>query len=209
MTAVAPALGCSSSSPSDGGAAAAGGAPAAGSSGTSGVPNAGSGGSSGGAGTAGAGGASPTGGSAGSGIAGTSGTAGSAGAGGSAPGVFINPNARVTAASNSFGIQGDWYRFADGVTSTESGNPYRDGMYCVTGTAPGDGDGAHWGAGIGLDLNRAGNAAKMPYAHAGKLTGFRMRLVGTTPAPVRVQFVTNAESEGVPPFIFGTFDESV
>lgn len=212
VTGVAPALGCSSNSPNQGGTAATSGAPTAGTGGSSGATNAGSGGSAGtGTSMAGTGGVSatgglgPIGGSAGSGMAGS----GMGGAAGSASTAFINPNGRVTAASNPFGIQGDWYRFADGVTSTASGNPYRDGMYCVTGTAPGDGDNAHWGAGIGLDLNKLGSAAKMPYAHAGKLTGFRMKLVGTAPSPVRVGFVTNAASEGVPPFIFGTFDESV
>jgi hypothetical protein len=111
-------------------------------------------------------------------------------------------------AGNTFGLQGYWYAFADGVTSTQSGNPYRDGMYCVTGTAPGDGVADHWGAGVGVDLNLANNV-KMPFAYDGVVTGFRMRLVGTVPAPVRVGFVTREDSSGVPPFIIGTFDESV
>jgi len=131
---------------------------------------------------------------------GTSGTEDSA--------VWINPQGRVVAGTNPFGIAGDWYAFGDGTTSTESGNPYRDGMYCVTGQAPGDGDATnHWGAGIGLDLLGM-NGQKMPYAYAGVITGFRMRLVGTAPSQVRVQFVTNLDG-GVSPFLGATMGESV
>jgi endo-1,4-beta-D-glucanase Y len=114
----------------------------------------------------------------------------------------------VTAARNAFGMQGYWYAYADGVTSTQSGNPYRDGQYCVKGTAPGDGVSDHWGVGIGLDLNSLDNM-KMPYPYQGKVTGFRMKLVGSTPAPVRVNFVTKADSSGVAPFIVGKLGESV
>jgi hypothetical protein len=200
LAGVASSLGCTSGGANDG-AGASGGTPA----GTSGS-NAGPGAGSGGAGNAGAGGAAT--GGANSTAGAMNGAGGSAGAAGSASSAFINTNGRVTADSNSFGIQGYWYRFGDGVTTTETGNPYRDGMYCVTGTAPGDGVADHWGAGIGLDLNSVNNV-KMPYAYQGKLTGFRMKLAGTVPAPVRVGFVTREDSSGVPPFILGTLDESV
>jgi endo-1,4-beta-D-glucanase Y len=121
---------------------------------------------------------------------------------------FINPAGKATAARNAFGIQGYWYAYADGVTSTQSGNPYRDGMYCVKGTAPGDGVGDHWGVGIGLDLNSVNNT-NMPYPYQDKITGFRMKLVGSAPSPVRVNFVTSADSSGVAPFIVGTFEQSL
>jgi endoglucanase len=140
--------------------------------------------------------------------AGTTSGAGTTATGGGAGTAFINTSGRLAAGSNAFGIQGDWYAYGDGVTTTQSGNPYRDGMYCVSGTAPGDGNADNWGAGLGLDLNRVGGE-KMPYAYQGVVTGFRMRLVGTTPAPVRVNFVTRADSSGVAPFLVGTFDESV
>src|SRR6187399_193245 len=61
--------------------------------------------------------------------------------------VYINPAGHVEASRNSFGIEGYWYAFGDGTTSTQKGNPYRDGKYCITGTATGkSGD---WGAGMG------------------------------------------------------------
>ncbi len=169
--------------------------------GTAGAGAVGAGASAGGAsgsGGSGTGGANPSGGVS---------TGATGGAGGVASTAFINPAGKVTAANNGFGIQGYWYRYGDGVTTTESGNPYRDGMYCVTGTALGDGNGDHWGAGIGLDLNSVDNM-KMPYPYKDKITGFRMKLVGTVPAPVRVNFVTRADSSGVAPFIVGKMDES-
>lgn len=121
---------------------------------------------------------------------------------------FINERGRVSADSNPFGLQGDWYAFGDGVTSTESGNPFRaPGMYCISGEAPGDEDfSAHWGAGIGFDLNSMG-ATKMPYEFAGRLNGFRMTLMGTAPTPPRVHFVNTLE-DGVTPFTLASLDES-
>ncbi len=96
------------------------------------------------------GGQAGAGGSAARGGAGGMGTAGGAGANPNAE-PFINPAGQLTATRNGFGMQGYWYAYADGVTSTQSGNPYREGMYCVKGTAPGDGVSSHWGVGIGLD----------------------------------------------------------
>lgn len=120
---------------------------------------------------------------------------------------YINEQGDLPTGSNAFGIVGSWYAFGDGVTSTASGNPYREGMYCVTGVAPGDGDhAAHWGAGLGLDLNGVGGE-KLPYEFTGKLTGFRMKLVGTVPAAARVHFVNSLEND-VTPFIPVTLDES-
>jgi hypothetical protein len=131
------------------------------------------------------------------------------GGGGAGPSeAFINSMGKLTATGNPFGIQGYWYAFADGVTSTQSGNPYKDGKYCVKGTAPGDGVGDHWGVGLGLDLNSLNNM-KQPYAYEGKLSGFRVKLEGSTPSPVRVNFVTKADSSGVAPFIVGKLGESV
>ncbi len=136
-----------------------------------------------------------------------SGTTGGAG-GGSDPAGFINEDGRVAATGNPFGIQGNWYAYGDGVTSDQEGNPYREGMYCITGSAPGDGDhAAHWGAGLGLDLNYVGDE-KLPYEFEGKITGFRMTLVGEVPAPPRVNFVNNMENDVVP-FVVATIGESV
>ena len=161
-------------------------------------------------GQAGSAGMTSSGGTGGMSTVGTAGALGTAGGAGTNANTepFINPAGKLTAAGNSFGLQGYWYAYADGVTSTQSGNPYRDGMYCVKGTAPGDGVGDHWGVGLGLDLNSV-NGAKMPYAYQGKITGFRMKLVGSTPSSVRVNFVTKADSSGVPPFITGTLGQSV
>lgn len=127
---------------------------------------------------------------------------------GSTSGAFINERGRVSADSNVFGLQGDWYAFGDGVTSTASGNPYRaPGMYCISGEAPGDEDfAAHWGAGIGLDLNSAGGS-KVPYEFSGKLNGFRMTITGSAPTPPRVHFVNSLEND-VTPFTPVSFDES-
>jgi len=209
---VTTALGCTpnaTSETNDGAGATTGAGPGTGGS------AAGSSGGTGGAGGVGTGGASAAGGAGGVGTGGasaaggaSSGAGGSAGAGGVPPAAFINPNGKVTLDTNGFGIQGYWYAYGDGVTTTQSGNPYRDGMYCVTGTAPGDGNADHWGAGLGLDLNSVNNV-KMPFAYEGVVTGFRMRLVGTVPSPVRVNFVTREDSSGVAPFIFGTLDETI
>jgi hypothetical protein len=140
---------------------------------------------------------------------GTSTVGGSGNTGGSTsslPTTWIND--RGVAPSNTFGIQGNWYAFSDGTTSTQSGNPYQNGKYCVTGTAPGDGDTSnHWGVGIGLDLNLV-NGTKTAYQYQGKLTGFKMTISGTAPGDVRVQFVDTTDN-GVTPFIKATLGQSV
>jgi endo-1,4-beta-D-glucanase Y len=118
--------------------------------------------------------------------------------------VWINAQGRVDAARNTFGIHGDWYAFGDGVTSTQSGNPYREGKYCVTGTA--DGMSGNWGAGMGLDLN--GGTEKMPYAFAGKVTGFRIKITGEAPVAPRLNFIIDPDL-GVNPFIEATIGESL
>ncbi len=144
---------------------------------------------------------------AGGGVGGASGSNTSGTTSGSSPGAFINPQGRVSADLNAFGIQGDWYAYGDGVTSDQTGNPYRDGAYCITGEAPGDEDfSAHWGAGIGLDLNSVGGE-KQPYAFEGKLNGFKMTIVGTAPTTPRVHFVDGLEND-VTPFTLVSFDES-
>jgi hypothetical protein len=153
-------------------------------------------------GTGGGGGGAP------SGSGGHSGT-GTGGAGGIAttPATWINPAGSVANGSNPFGIYGYWYAFSDGVTSTASGNPYRNGAYCVTGTALGDGNGAHWGAGIGLDLSGTAST-KNPYQFPGKLTGFRIKVTGTAPATPRVHFVISTDSSVVSPFVPATVGTS-
>lgn len=118
--------------------------------------------------------------------------------------LWINAQGHIDAAGNSFGIQGDWYAYGDGTTSTQSGNPYSDGKYCVTGTADGASD--HWGVGIGLDLNNTGD--KQPYEFSGKLTGFRIKFTGQVPAEARLNFVIDPDL-GVNPFIGVTLGESV
>lgn len=119
--------------------------------------------------------------------------------------VWINARGRVEAARNAFGIQGDWYAFADGVTSNASGNPYRDGKYCVTGEA--DGMSGNWGVGIGLDLNGSGGQ-KLPYAFEGKVSGFRIQMSGELPAEARVHFVVDTALD-VNPFVPVTLGDQV
>lgn len=111
--------------------------------------------------------------------------------------VWIKSNGRVTASSNPFGIQGDWYAFGDGTTTTQEGNPYEDGKYCVHGESVGEE--GNWGAGIGLDLNNL-NGDKQPYAYEGIVTGFRMKITGSIPSPARLSFVSDLDFD-VNPFI--------
>lgn len=182
-------------------------------------------GGTGAGGTAGTGGGSVSGGTAGTGgdpvVGGTAGTGGGSGSGGTAGTGgggsacdavgYINDQGKVCADGNSFGIQGSWYAFADGATSDQSGNPYSEGSYCLAGEALGDGDyGAHWGAGIGLDLNNSTGAEsdKSPYDWNGKITGFRIRLEGEAPAGARIHLITNLQAD-VSPFITATIGESV
>lgn len=112
--------------------------------------------------------------------------------------VWINAAGRVEAARNTFGIDGYWYSFGDGTTTTQEGNPYRDGKYCITGTATGDS--GNWGAGIGLDLKGDAAGNKQPYAIDGKITGFKLKVTGDAPAPARLHFVNDLDIE-VSPFI--------
>jgi|GEM_PF-1277920 len=171
------------------------------------TPGAGGTGSGGDTGTGGA----PTSGGTGGGNPTSGGTSGSGGSSSCTAVGFINERGRVCPSEATFGIDGNWYAFGDGTTTTESGNPYRDGAYCVTGEAPGDEDySAHWGAGIGLDLNNpeGGSDTKQPYSWEGVITGFRLRLQGEAPAGARVHFVTDPEA-GVSPFITATLGESV
>ncbi len=121
---------------------------------------------------------------------------------------YINMAGSLPTGSNPFGIVGSWYAFGDGVTSMATGNPYRDGKYCITGTAPGDGDHTtHWGAGLGLDLHEVGGE-KLPFEFTGKFSGFRLKLEGTAPAAARLHFVNDLEND-VTPFVPVTLGESV
>ena len=167
-----------------------------------------------GGGTATSGGTAGTGGGTGSGgivgAGGTSGIGGGTGETSCAAVGFINQSGKVCPSTDTFEISGSWYAYADQVTSTQSGNPYSDGAYCLTGVALGDEDYAnHWGAGIGLDLNNpsGGEDTKQPYLWSGKITGFRIRVDGEAPAGARVHFINNLESD-VTPFITATLGES-
>lgn len=122
---------------------------------------------------------------------------GTGGGGGSNPAVWINEQGKVETGSNPFGIAGYWYAFGDGTTTTQSGNPWHEGRYCVSGTSTGAE--GNWGAGIGLDLNALANG-KQPYAFDGLVTGFRIKITGTIPSPARLSFVADPETE-VSPFI--------
>jgi hypothetical protein len=123
------------------------------------------------------------------------------------PATWINPPGSVTQGSNPFGIYGYWYAFNDGATSTATGDPYKSGAYCVTGTALADGNSAHWGVGIGLDLSGTATT-KNPYQFTGKVTGFRIKLTGSAPATPRVHFVTSTDSSAVSPFVPATMNQS-
>jgi len=162
------------------------------------APPAESGGGSGGGGaTPGVGGTAGAGGAPGTGGAGV--TGGQTGSGGATtdPGIWINAQGKVSTGSNSFGIEGYWYAFGDGTTTTDSGNPWASGRYCVTGTSTATE--GNWGAGIGLDLNGLGSE-KLPYAYEGKVTGFRIKITGSIPSPARLTFVSDPDVE-VNPFI--------
>lgn len=168
------------------------------------------GGTTGAGGTGGAGSDTTSGGTA-SGGDGTTGGGDGTGGEETGPVGFINAQAKVVASGNDFGMVGYWYAFSDGETSTDSGNPYVDGKYCVTGTALGDEDySGHWGVGMGFDLNKPDpDGDKLAYEYTGKVTGFRMKLEGEAPAGVRVQFVTSEPAADVSPFLKATLGESV
>ncbi|HYQ45658.1 MAG TPA: hypothetical protein VER11_26975, partial [Polyangiaceae bacterium] len=75
---------------------------------------------------AGAAGVTSSGGASGMSTVGAAGTLGNLGGAGSAGASansepFINSAGKLTATGNSFGLQGYWYAYADGVTSTQSG----------------------------------------------------------------------------------------
>src|SRR5690606_3842672 len=96
-------------------------------------------------------------------------------------------------------IEGPVYAIGDGNSTDQSGNPYSDGKYCVSGEFSGaDGD---WGAGIAFDLNKPTGADKQPYAHQGTVAGFRIGLSGSTPGFSRIQFITNEPQSGDQPFL--------
>lgn len=104
-----------------------------------------------------------------------------------APRGFINSEAYVRTTDNTFGMEGPWFGYGDGV-SWDSTKPaiYRDGKYCINGTTPGTA--THWGAGMEFSVNMH-NGAKQAYAYKGKIVGFRIKLSGTAPQGLRVTFV--------------------
>lgn len=119
--------------------------------------------------------------------------------------VYINEDAHVAADRNEFGIVGDWTAVSDGVTSTQTGNPYRDGAYCITGEASSAGDpSTRWGAGLRLDLN-AVDGEPQPYEHVGKINGFLIKLAGSSPTPPRLHLDHDEDAE-VSPFTEMVYD---
>jgi len=114
-------------------------------------------------------------------------------------GPYINSDGFMHAEENAFEIQGPVYAISDGVSSTQSGNPYEEGKYCVAGEFVGGDE--NWGAGIAFDLNRAPGEDRQPYLHDGKIEGFSIALSGSSPGNLRVQFVTNESQEGNQPFL--------
>jgi endo-1,4-beta-D-glucanase Y len=115
-------------------------------------------------------------------------------------GAYVNRDGLISATGNTLGLQGLVYAFGDGKSTTQVGNPYKDGKYCVSGQF--SGAAADWGAGIAFDLNKAaGSTARLPYAFKGKVGGFRIALSGQTPGPARIQFNINEPQSGNQPFL--------
>lgn len=114
-------------------------------------------------------------------------------------GTYINSDGLIQAANNDYGIEGPVYVISDGNSTTQTGNPYSDGKYCVSGTFSAGSD--DWGAGIAFDLNNPGGAGKEPYLFDGVIEGFRLGISGTTPGFMRIQFITNEPQEGDQPFL--------
>lgn len=121
-------------------------------------------------------------------------------------GPYINSDGFMSARDNSFGIEGPVYVISDGNSTSQSGNPYKDGKYCVAGEFTGAQD--DWGAGIAFDLNNVGGE-KAPYAYADTIAGFRIGLSGTTPGWARIQFVNSEPPAGNQPFLSALLNASM
>ncbi len=60
-------------------------------------------------------------------------------------GPYLNSDGFIRLENNTFGIQGPVFAIGDGVSTTQSGNPYKNGKYWLSGTF--SGAEADWGAG--------------------------------------------------------------
>lgn len=138
---------------------------------------------------------------------GSSGEDGGGDEGGVAGDLYLNPAGYIEPGGNPFDLVGEFYAFNDGNSSTQTGNPYKDGKYCIAGTLTGaDGD---WGAGIGFDLNRPLGAERLPYVHDGKVEAFEIALSGHSPGRVRVQFVIDEPQSNNQPFLEAHLDTTM
>jgi len=112
---------------------------------------------------------------------------------------------------NPCGIQGAFYAYGDGSSCTlpPDNNPCSAGKCCINGATVVDSTYAAWGCGMGLSLNDSGGnpSVKSPYAPGvdGTVTGFRIKLEGTSPAEVRISYTQVADTTGVvSPFANGS-----
>lgn len=119
---------------------------------------------------------------------------------------YINSDGFVAPESNDFGIAGPVYVISDGNSTSQTGVPFADGKYCVSGEFSGEAD--DWGAGIALDLSNLPGEDKGALDPSGKLAAFRLGLSGSTPGSVRVQYVLNEPQEGNQPFLVGQLNAS-
>jgi len=127
----------------------------------------------------------------------------------------IDETGWVARECNTSGIQGAWYCYADGVSTSDCVDgvtPYRAaGGMCLTGSTMvnTEGDYSAWGAGIGLSLNETGEGAdgsasvKSAYnATENGVAGYAISITGDTGGkPIRVGFTgTAAETDLPSPF---------
>ncbi len=177
-----------------------------------GCDDGGSGSDSGGTGPKAVGGSSSTGGAGGSGGTGT-GTAGTGGTATLPEGVPLTPtDGWVDAASNTLGIQGAMFSYADTTSGASMTDDFTGTNACITGTAAKvempctieppatDCYGTFWGAAIGLNLNQPIDmttmmgADPMPY-DASALSGFAFEITGSM-VPTSLRFkVEDASGE--------------
>ncbi len=114
-------------------------------------------------------------------------------------GAYINSDGFVFADSNDYGIQGSVQVISDGNSTAQTGVPYEDGRYCVSGEFSGAAD--DWGAGIAIDLNNPPGEEKQAFDPTGSVAAFRVGLSGSAPGKVRVQFIVSEPQEGNQPFL--------
>jgi hypothetical protein len=164
----------------------------------------------------GAGGTSSTGGTPGIGgsvtAAGTTSTAGT-GSGGTGSAISCTPSnltvdetGWIDGSSNSCGIQGGWYWFADAagtvVEATAGQAPYRAGTgMCLSGSTIEDATFAAFGASIGLNLNQMDTNPLLYDAAAMGVTGFEISVSGTFTQELRFAFVADNNTMLASPFV--------